>query len=45
VTTNPPGAAGAFYCALDALVGATSMLVAAGFGRAQRQAELRETLR
>jgi hypothetical protein len=28
VTTNPPGAAGAFYCALDALVAATSLLIA-----------------
>lgn len=28
VTTNPPGAAGAFYCALDALVAAVSLLVA-----------------
>jgi hypothetical protein len=27
VTTNPPGAAGAFYCALDALVAASSLLV------------------
>lgn len=27
VTTNPPGVASAFYCALDALVGAASMLV------------------
>ena len=27
VTTNPPGAAGAFYCVLDALVVATSMRV------------------
>jgi len=27
VTTNPPGAAGAFYCTLDALVVATSMRV------------------
>lgn len=27
VTTNPPGAAGAFYCALDALVAATSILL------------------
>ncbi|HYM46909.1 MAG TPA: hypothetical protein VES91_00420, partial [Burkholderiaceae bacterium] len=27
VTTNPPGAAGALYCALDALVVGTSMLV------------------
>jgi len=27
VTTNPPGASGAFYCALDALVMATSLLV------------------
>lgn len=27
VTTNPPGAAGAFYCALDALVAAASLLV------------------
>lgn len=26
VTTNPPGAAGAFYCALDALVAAASLL-------------------
>jgi hypothetical protein len=45
VTTNPPGAAGALYCALDALVGATSLVVGAGFGRAHRQAELREALR
>lgn len=28
VTTNPPGAAGAFYCVLDALVAATSLLIA-----------------
>jgi hypothetical protein len=28
VTTNPPGAAGAFYCALDALVAAASLLIA-----------------
>jgi hypothetical protein len=28
VTTNPPGVAGAFYCALDATVAAVSMLVA-----------------
>ena len=27
VTTNPPGAAGAFYCALDALVAAASLLL------------------
>lgn len=27
VTTNPPGAAGAFYCALDALVAAASLRV------------------
>ena len=27
VTSNPPGAAGAFYCALDALVAATSLQV------------------
>jgi hypothetical protein len=27
VTTNPPAVAGAFYCALDALVGAASLLV------------------
>lgn len=45
VTTNPPGAAGAFYCALDALVAGTSLLVGARFGCAHRQAELREALR
>jgi hypothetical protein len=28
VTTNPPGAVGAFYCALDALVAAASLLIA-----------------
>jgi hypothetical protein len=28
VTTNPPGAAGAFYCALDALVAAASLQLA-----------------
>jgi len=28
VTTNPPGVAGAFYCALDAMVAAVSMLAA-----------------
>jgi hypothetical protein len=28
VTTNPPGAVGAFYCALDALVASVSMLLA-----------------
>lgn len=28
VTTNPPGVVGAFYCALDALVAAASMLLA-----------------
>jgi hypothetical protein len=28
VTTNPPGVVGAFYCALDALVAAVSMLLA-----------------
>ena len=33
VTTNPPGVAGALYCALDALV-ATWMLAAGRFGRA-----------
>jgi hypothetical protein len=27
VTSNPPGAAGAFYCALDALVAAASLVV------------------
>lgn len=27
VTTNPPGVAGAFYCALDALVAAASLLI------------------
>ena len=32
VTTNPPGVAGAFYCALDALVAAASLLI----GRAMR---------
>lgn len=31
VTTNPPGAAGALYCALDALVAGTSLLVASRF--------------
>ncbi|MGH8677099.1 MAG: hypothetical protein ACREUQ_01955, partial [Burkholderiales bacterium] len=31
VTTNPPGVAGAFYCALDALVAATSMMLARRF--------------
>jgi hypothetical protein len=45
VTTNPPGAAGALYCALDALVAGTSLVLGARFGRAQRQAELREALR
>jgi len=44
-TTNPPGAAGALYCALDALVAGTSLVLGARFGRAQRQAELREVLR
>ncbi len=44
-TTNPPGTAGAFYCALDALVAGTSLVVGARFGRAHRQAELREALR
>jgi hypothetical protein len=33
VTTNPPGVAGAFYCALDALV-ASWILAAGRFGRA-----------
>ena len=28
VTTNPPGAVGAFYCALDALIAAASLLIA-----------------
>jgi hypothetical protein len=28
VTTNPPGVAGAFYCALDAAIAAVSMLIA-----------------
>jgi len=27
VTTNPPGAAGAFYCALDAMVAATALVL------------------
>jgi len=45
VTTNPPGAAGSFYCALDALVAATSMLVAARSGRVHRQAELHGKVR
>jgi len=45
VTTNPPGAAGALYCALDALVAGTSLVLGVRFGRAQRQAELREALR
>jgi hypothetical protein len=45
VTTNPPGAAGAFYCVLDALVAAASLLLAARFGRVQRPAELREAMR
>jgi hypothetical protein len=44
-TTNPPGAVGAFYCALDALVAGTSMLVAARFGRVHRPTELREAMR
>lgn len=42
VTTNPPVAAGAFYCALDALVVVTSKWLAPRFGRtpaAQRAAE------
>jgi hypothetical protein len=39
VTTNPPGVAGAFYCALDALVAVTSMLVAAGFRQPLPQGE------
>ena len=42
VTTNPPVAAGAFYCALDALVVVTSKWLAPRFGRtsaAHRAAE------
>ena len=31
VTTNPPAIAGAFYCALDALVAVASLLVSNGF--------------
>jgi len=31
VTTNPPGVAGALYCALDALVAVTALLVSNGF--------------
>lgn len=31
VTTNPPGVAGAFYCALDALVAVTALLAGNGF--------------
>lgn len=37
VTTNPPGVAGAFYCALDALVAVTA-LAAGRLGRAPRPA-------
>lgn len=33
VTTNPPGVAGAFYCALDALVAVTALLASNGFRR------------
>jgi hypothetical protein len=33
VTTNPPGAAGAFYCALDAAVASFSMLLARRWSR------------
>ncbi len=39
VTTNPPGVAGAFYCALDALVAVTSMLVSNGFRQPLPQGE------
>lgn len=35
VTTNPPGAAGAFYSALDALVATTALLLAPRFGGAR----------
>ena len=45
VTTNPPGAAGALYCALDALVAGTSLVVGNWFWRARRQADLREAVR
>lgn len=45
VTTNPPGAAGALYCALDALVAATSMLVAARCGRMHRPVQFGEAAR
>jgi hypothetical protein len=42
VTTNPPGAAGALYCALDALVAGTSLVVGGRFGRVHRPTGLRE---
>ncbi len=39
VTTNPPGAAGAFYCALDALVAVASLLVGRGLRRSLPQGQ------
>ncbi len=45
VTTNPPGAAGALYCALNALVAGTSLVLGAWFGRVQRQTQLGEAVR
>lgn len=37
VTTNPPGAAGTFYCALDALVASVSMLFARNWSARREQ--------
>ncbi len=39
VTTNPPGAAGAFYCALDALVAVASLLVGRGWRQSLPQGQ------
>lgn len=39
VTTNPPGAVGGFYCALDALVAVAALLVGSGFRQPQPQGE------
>ena len=40
VTTNPPGVAGALYCALDALVAVTALLVSNGFRQPLPQGNL-----